>query len=105
MPDEHWTEPEGGSYAVAVRGTLDAPIRQHVEDFFGRRLATYNHHVTFETTAYIVFFFALRSDAERCIRKFGGEWFDVRDKGRGQHWSQWYKGRAAKREKNRSPYL
>jgi hypothetical protein len=30
-----------------------------------------------------VFFFAEKSDAEKCIEHFNGEWFDPRDKGRG----------------------
>lgn len=97
-----WQYPEGGRFSVAVPG--DGEIAPEVERFFGRELARYNHAVFYELQPYIVFFFADKSEAEKCIEHFKVEWFDVRDKGRGQHWSKWFKGKTAKRDKNRSPY-
>jgi hypothetical protein len=38
------------------------------------------------------------------MQAFDGEPFDPRDRGGGPHWMHWYKGRAAKRDRNRSRY-
>jgi hypothetical protein len=95
-----WDYPEGGQFVVAVPG--DEEIAAEVERFFGRELSRYNHAVFYEHIPYIVFSFAEKSDAEKCIEHFNGEWFDPRDKGRGPHWSKWYRGKTAKRK--RSPY-
>jgi hypothetical protein len=97
-----WQYPEGGRFSVAVPG--DEEVAPQVEAFFGRELARYNHAVYWQRQAYMVFFFAERADAEKCIATFKGEWFDERDKGRGPHWAQWYKNRYAKRTANKSPY-
>lgn len=97
-----WHYPEGGRFAVAVPG--DEDVAPSVEAFFGRELARYNHAVHWQHQPYTVFFFARQEDAEKCIATFKGEWFDVRDKGRGQHWAQWFKGKTARRLANRSPY-
>jgi len=97
-----WQYPESGHLSVAVPGNEE--IAQEVEEFFGRELARYNHAVYYQRQPYIVFFFRERSNAERCITQFSGEWFDPRDKGKGQHWTAWYKGRTAKREQKRRPY-
>lgn len=97
-----WQYPKGGKFAVAVPGGEE--VASEVERFFGRELARYNHAVYYQRQPYMVFFFGDKSEAERCAAQFSGEWFDPRDKGRGQHWATWYKGRTAKREKNHSPY-
>lgn len=97
-----WQYPEGGKFSIAVPG--DEDIVKTVETFFGRELARYNHSIFWEHRPYIVFFFATASDAERCIARFHGECFDPRDKGRGPHWSQWYKGKTAKLLSRRRPY-
>jgi len=97
-----WQYPEGGKFSVAVPG--DEDIVKDVEQFFGRELARYNHAVYWEYRPYVVFFFSTMPDAEKCIAQFKGEWFDPRDKGRGQHWGKWYKARTAKRSSRRRPY-
>lgn len=97
-----WQYPEGGKHSVAVPGNEE--IAPKVEMFFGRELARYNHAVYCDHKPYMVFFFAENSDAEKCIAQFSGEWFDPRDKGRGQHWAKWYKGKTAKRLSRRSSY-
>jgi hypothetical protein len=97
-----WQYPLSGQFPVAVPGNEE--VASEVERFFGRELARYNHAVYCERHPYIVFFFAEKSDAEKCMTQFGGEWFDERDKGKGKHWAQWYRGKTAKRLNNRSPY-
>lgn len=97
-----WQYPEGGKFSIAVPG--DEDIVKAVEAFFGRELARYNHAVYWEHCSYVVFFFSTMPDAEKCIAQFNGEWFDPRDKGRGSHWSKWYKGKTAKRLSRRRPY-
>lgn len=50
------------------------------------------HQVTYEDRHYNVHCFATRPHAEKFMEKFGGEWFDPRDRGKGANWHRWYKG-------------
>jgi hypothetical protein len=56
------------------------------------------HTVVWEGEWHRVYCFARREDAEAFLERFGGEWFDPRDKGSGHYWHFWYKGRAAAKD-------
>ena len=47
------------------------------------------HSVFFKDEWYRVQCFADRAHAEAFLARFGGEWFDPRDRGRGRHWMKW----------------
>ena len=51
------------------------------------------HFVQFQDQQYFVHCFATREDAQTFMDRFGGEWFDPSERGRGANWSKWYKGR------------
>ena len=101
---EHWTTPEGGKFFVANRSKLYESLTDEVDHFFGRPLARESHYYTCEDETYAVFFFREKSEADTFVSAFEGETFDPRDVGRGIHWMIWYRGKTAKRMKNRSPY-
>lgn len=48
--------------------------------------------ITFEGQTYKVNCFATRAGVEAFISKFGGEWFDPRERGRGVNADMWLKG-------------
>ncbi|WP_424632062.1 hypothetical protein [Bradyrhizobium sp. SYSU BS000235] len=99
----NWVAPKWGDFGVAVP-CLDHPTKcEEVERFFGRPIAHLTHPVTFEGKSFAPFGFLTKEDADLCTKQFNGEPFDPRDVGKGK-WNKWYKGRTAKREKNRSPY-
>lgn len=101
---EHWTEPDGGKYSVAIPGKDFQTTVAKLEAFFGRRLATYSHCLSFQHNSFVIVFFKEETDAETAMRTFGAEPFDVRDKGRGKNWMKWMKGRGALEDRRRSPY-
>lgn len=93
-----WKAPLWGDHYVAVQtGDYETTCRS-VETFFGRPLARYSHYLNCEGRSYVVFSFPRRDDAALCMLQFEGEAFDPRDKGRGVHWTRWYKGRALRRD-------
>jgi hypothetical protein len=99
-----WEAPEWGDHYVAVACRDYEATRETVETFFGRPLARYSYQMHHDGKSFVVFSFPHRDDAALCLLQFEGEAFDPRDKGRGVNWMKWYKGRWAKRERNRSPY-
>lgn len=101
---EHWQEPEGGKFSVAIPAQDFHTKRDEVEAFFGRRLSTYSYCLTFGQRFYLVVHFADEADAAKAMRTFEGEPFDPRDKGRGTNWMKWMKGRGAQQDGRRNPY-
>lgn len=55
------------------------------------------HSLFFEDENYNVHCFATRSGAEAFLEKYGGEWFDPRDRGKGVNWNKWYNRSAGRR--------
>ena len=100
----NWVAPTWGAHFVAVLSRDYETTCRDVEAFFGRPLARYSGCLNHEGQSYVVFSFTSQDDAALCLRQFSGEPFDPRDKGRGVHWTTWYKGWAAKRARNCSPY-
>ncbi len=100
----HWKFPEGGDHFVAIRSEVYEALTDEVDNFFGRPLAKESHYYTCEGQTYAVFSCKEKLDADAFMSAFEGEPFDPRDAGRGTHWMHWYRGRTAKRLKNRSPY-
>lgn len=49
------------------------------------------HTVRHSDQWFHVFCFAERAHAEAFMARFGGEWFDPRDRGRGGAWARWHK--------------
>jgi hypothetical protein len=101
---EHWQEPEGGKVSVAIPARDFQTTRDEVESLFGRRLSTYSYCLVYERRPYFIVFFATETDADLAKLTFDAEPYDPRDKGGGSKWMMWLKGRAAKRDRNRSPY-
>jgi hypothetical protein len=101
---EHWQEPDGGKHSIAVPARDFQSKRDELEAFYGRRLLTYSYCLTLDFRSYLVVFFNERSDADLAIQTFGGEHFDIRDKGRGSKWMFWFKGRGASEDRRLSPY-
>lgn len=101
---EHWQEPEGGLFSVAIPARDFQTKVAELETFFGRRLSTYSHCLTYEHQSYVVIFFKEKADGDLAISTFGGQPFDPRDKGRGKNWMRWMKGRGAGEDRRRSPY-
>ncbi len=50
------------------------------------------HSVFHEDRHYNVHCFAVKAHAEAFMAKFGGEWCDPRERGKGGNWNQWNKG-------------
>lgn len=101
---EHWKEPEGGKVSMAIPAQDFQTKRDEVESFYGRRLSTYSYCLVYEHRPYLIVFFETETDADLAIQTFEAEPYDPRDKGRGSKWMMWFRGRAAKRDRNRSPY-
>lgn len=101
---EHWAEPGGGKFSVVIPASDFQTKVAEPENFFGRRLLTYSHCLSFEHQSYVVVFFKEEADADVAIRTFSGEAFDVRDKGRGKNWMRWMKGRGSRKDRRRNPY-
>jgi hypothetical protein len=88
---EHWKEPEGGRFSVAVPAVDFQTATAELETFFARRLSTYSYCLSHEIKRYLIVFFKDEAEAKLAIEKFGGEPFDPRDKGRGTKWMMWFK--------------
>ena len=69
----------------------------HAEFCKGLSLCVRGHSVVWEDDWYNVKCFALREDAEAFMARFGGEWFDPREKGKRDEWFMWRKGTVRKR--------
>lgn len=54
------------------------------------------HSVFHNDRHYNVHCFATKAGAEAFLERFGGEWFDPRERGRGVNWSRWNKGSSTK---------
>lgn len=100
----HWTPPEGGDHYVAINLKTYEARQSEVDDFLGRPIWKLSSNLIHEQNSYVIFSFREKADADSFMAAFAGEPFDLRDKGRGSKWMYWYKGRAAKRSRNRSPY-
>ena len=89
---------------VAIRE--DEYLRRDAEAdfFFNRPSQKFSHCFTYDYIRYVVFGFPCAEEAKQFAKAFHGEPFDPRDAGRGSKWMFWYKGRAAKRDRNRDPY-
>jgi len=57
-----------------------------------------SHSVFHEDRHYNVLCFATRAGAVTFMEKFGGEWFDPRERGKGANWNKWYKGEASSKK-------
>jgi len=70
---------EGGGYKV---------IHDFCKDL---SLCPRGHSVIHEGAWFHVYCFAEASDAEQFMRRFGGEKFDPRQRGKGSNWARWNK--------------
>jgi hypothetical protein len=74
--------------ASASRGSGYETIHEFCNDL---SLCPGGHSVTYEGCWYHVYCFAQAADAERFMRRFGGEKFDPKQRGRGSNWAKWNK--------------
>jgi hypothetical protein len=93
-----------GPHCIAVRAKVYDARKDEIDSFLGEPIWKDTHRFGFEGESYEVFSLVKKEDADRFMETFGGEPFDYRDTGSGKNWSKWYKGSAARREANRSPY-
>jgi hypothetical protein len=49
------------------------------------------HAVFHEDEWFNVYCFAEREDAEKFMQRFGGDWFDPKQRGKGSNWARWKK--------------
>jgi hypothetical protein len=57
----------------------------------GLSLCSRGHAVFHEGQWFNVHCFSERTDAEKFMQRFGGEWFDPQNRGKGSNWAQWRK--------------
>jgi hypothetical protein len=62
----------------------------------GLSLCARGHSVSFDGVWYRVFCYSLKEDAEAFLARFGGEWFDPDQRGKGVNWMR-YKGKLSGR--------
>jgi hypothetical protein len=55
------------------------------------------HTVFYEYKHYNIHCFATKPAAQAFLDRFGGEWFDPRERGKGVNWNKWHKGSEGRR--------
>lgn len=88
----------GWPHQVALAAELSLGKLGEEQFEFCKRLmrCTRGHSVSFEDRHYNVHCFATKAGAEAFLERYGGEWFDPRERGKGVHWNRWYKGKYQK---------
>ena len=84
----------GWPYQMALREDLCTSRNHDIQRDFnqGLSLCSRGNSVVYDSQWYRVFCYSLKEDAEAFMARFGGEWFDPRDRGKGANWSKWHKG-------------
>lgn len=97
-----WEPGEEGPHYVAVP-CRDLPSTvDEVQNFFRRNVWHLSSALVHDGQGYAIFSFVEESDAAQCIANFDGEPYDPRDRGKGQHWMMWFRGKVSGRKKR--PY-
>jgi len=52
------------------------------------------HSIFHEDRHYNVHCFATKAGAQAFLDRYGGEWFDPKERGKGVNWNRWHKGSA-----------
>jgi hypothetical protein len=76
----------GWPFQIALDGALCTGKQSEVQDQFcnGRLSRCVRGHSLFhDDKTFVVQCFSLKEDAEKFMNRFGGEWFDPRERGRG----------------------
>jgi hypothetical protein len=91
----------GWPFQVALLAELSLGEQAAEQEAFCARLMKCHrgHSVFFEDRHYTVHCFATRVGAQTFMGRYGGEWFDPRDRGRGINWNKWFKGKSAGQSK------
>jgi hypothetical protein len=89
----------GWPHQVAILGDLCTGKKGEAQADFCKDLSmcVRGHRVVWQDEWYNVRCFAIREHAQAFMQAFGGEWFDPREKGRGDEWHLWRKGSAGGR--------
>jgi hypothetical protein len=89
----------GWPYQIALLGELSTLANYDIQYEFCKGLSRCNrgHSVFHNDKHYNIHCFSIKEDAQAFMDRFGGEWFDPRDKGKGANWSRWFKGSGGKR--------
>jgi hypothetical protein len=69
-----------------MHGQQHRIIREFCRDL---SLCPRGHSVMWSDAWYQVFCFAQREHAGQFMARFGGEWFDPKQRGKGGHWARW----------------
>jgi hypothetical protein len=85
----------GWPHQIALAAHLGTGKQRLAHDEFcvGLSRCVRGHSVRYDDVGYVVHCFAIRDDAAAFMAQFGGEWFDPRERGRGDNWFRWYKGK------------
>lgn len=81
--------------AEICRGPLKADIFEFCKPYPNSGSPWQIHH---ESQSYLVKCFPEKSIADEFIARFGGEWFDPRERGKGKLWFDWRKGSVSQRQ-------
>jgi hypothetical protein len=85
----------GWPYQVALSEDKCGYKNYEIQAAFNKGLSicARGHSVSYDGVWYRVFCYSIKEDAEAFLARFGGEWFDPREKGKGTNWMRWNKGK------------
>jgi hypothetical protein len=83
----------GWPHQVAVPESVSLDNGYKAVDAFCKELSLCprGHRIVHAGQCFNVYCFSERSDAEKFMQRFGGEWFDPKQRGKGKNWMQWKK--------------
>jgi hypothetical protein len=83
----------GWPHQVAVPESVSLNNGYKAVDAFCKELSLCprGHRIVHTGQCFNVYCFSERSDAEKFMQRFGGEWFDPKQRGKGKNWMQWKK--------------
>ena len=83
----------GWPHQVALPADVSLNSGYKIVDEFCKDLSlrARGHRVFHQDRCFNVYCFAARADAEKFLQRFGGEWFDPKQRGKGKNWMQWKK--------------
>ncbi|WP_426232085.1 hypothetical protein [Pararhizobium sp. DWP3-4] len=80
----------GWPFQIALDGALCTGQQSVVQAEFCKGLSrcVRGHSLFHDDKTFVVQCFSLKEDAEKFMNRFGGEWFNPRERGRGNQWNK-----------------
>lgn len=80
----------GWPFQIALDSALCTGTQSALQDEFCKGLSrcVRGHTLLHVDKTFLIQCFSLKEDAEKFMAKFGGEWFDPGERGRGQRWNK-----------------